>query len=241
MRHQLLLSLSVAFVAGCTSSMQFVNKEYVCEKNQACITLLPLTKDVLMISNRNDVYNDFKKDGRKAEDIVGDTLYKTVFKVLADSIKKIETVKLPSSACMEWTQSSDRFISVKKNIGKDSIPMEFNVPKKEVLDSLSSKPTIVIVLNKVAISRTNGSSGAPGMFMAGSQGGGSFVGGTAGSMPTFEATVDYIIWDYRMSKIVACGQMQCSEGILFAATADTWRGLFRGIGKKIVNKTPFKR
>lgn len=245
MRSLLILSTMVALFVGCSSSMMFVNKQYNYDSGKAAIAFLPLTRDALIITNRNDVHDDFKGDPRQAEEIIADTSYKYLFKAITDSIKKIEIDKITSTACMTWALDTTRYFQFQKRIGKDSALLSFNVLKKAYLDTLGTKANILVIINRVSIVRTNGTSGTPGVSMGiglgnGGMAGGGIVGGTPGSTPTFDATVHYIVWDYLKDEPVSCGEFTTKTGILFAATADTWRALFKSIGKRIVSTTPYK-
>lgn len=240
MRYQLILCTFVMFLTGCSGSIQFVNKQYKYDPDSACISLLPLTNDALTISNRKDIPDDFKNDNRQDEKIITDTSYKYLYKIIVDSINKIENIEISSSACINWTQDSARFFSYEKRIGKDSTLISFKIIKKEYLDSLSSKANILIIINKLAITRTAGSVGSP-MFLGGmgGMGGGMWVGG-GGKMPKLTANVQFIIWDYKKNEPISCGEFTAEEGIFIAATAVTWRALFRYIGNHLVLATPFR-
>jgi len=244
MRNQLILCTFVASLFGCSGSMQFVNKQYNYDPDSSCISLLPLTKDALIISNRKDVHDDFKNDSREAEAIITDTSYKYLYKVIVDSINTIENVEISSSACSNWTQNAARFFSYHKKIGKDSTLISFNVMRREHLDTLSTKANILIFINKLAITRNAGSAGSPRIYMGGGLGGGlgggMWVGGGGGKMSTFDANVQYIIWDYRKNEPISCGEFTSKAGIFIAATDDTWKALFKSIGNQLISTTPFR-
>jgi hypothetical protein len=124
-----------------------------------------------------------------------------------------------------WQQDSSLYRIYRKRLGRDSIQYDFKILKKEGISNINPEITTAIFINNMKISRVAGNSNN------------TMTGG--GSLPNLNAKVQYIVWDYSKDDVVSCGEIERDAAIFFAATANTWRTLFKSIGRKIIRQTPF--
>jgi hypothetical protein len=230
-KKAILVSFSLLFIWGCTSSLRFTNTGYTTHFDDSVISLMPLTKDALIVLDKNLIYSAYKKGDRSKEEMILDTLYKYINNVLLDSIKKVPVVSINSSACNNWVQDDERFVTESKKVGADSVQMFFRVPKKEVVNELSSQTNIIIMINKITFSKVKS-----GTKFTGNVATGNFTGF---SPPIADAKVQYVIWDYSRNQIISCGEFS-TQGAFMAINERTLRTFFGYIGQELASATPFK-
>ncbi|MCD4796584.1 MAG: hypothetical protein K8R49_05385 [Candidatus Cloacimonetes bacterium] len=107
------------------------------------------------------------------------------------------------------------------------------------IDSLYAD--FVLFIQDYHISRVDGTSGSPGVYVPAANGmGGSWVGGGGGSFPDLRHTFIYAIWDNNEKQIVSYGKIISPTIFIFAMTRETWDSSITDIAKKILVKTPFE-
>jgi hypothetical protein len=241
LKRSCVLFAVLMMAAGCSNSLVFLNKAYKCPAKGAALAIIPPFGDALIVHNEDDVYDDFGGDKRDAKSIVADSLYKYILKEFHDSlVKKVRLVRIDTASWRNWKPESWQSVRVEKRLGKDSAFYAFFVPEKDSLaPPIPKNVNIVVVINRVEITRTAGNWGKAGAF-TNAMATMTYLNG-GGNPPTLDADVHYIAWDYDRSEMIGCGEITVSAGILISCTDTTWRNLFSHIGSQILRNLRLKR
>ena len=134
---------------GCSSTSQFINKKYLLKPDKVVVVLFPLTKDVISLTDPNEVYEDFKNDKRDAAFILMDSGFVAMKKTFKDSLGRIKSLELENYTNNNVYQNDTAlFFNVKKQIGKDSVIYEFQVPQRKYLLNYVKECDIIVTINK---------------------------------------------------------------------------------------------
>ncbi|MGE5797316.1 MAG: hypothetical protein ACM339_02990 [Ignavibacteria bacterium] len=243
----LIISASFFIVTGCGGSSIIVNEKYKDQDySNRSILIMPFPEEVVTVHNKDDVYDDFEEDRREPEAVIKDFLFKSINENAGISLKGIKIYeKEVDSNLPIFRKDTLKYFSISKRIGEDSILYKFYVPIREVLNSSSEKPEIVLVINKLTFGR-NYQQNAP-MYVPGNTvttpGGsfttpGHFTGG--GSSEFLGASVEFIIYDYNEGDVITAGKADVQVNFMFAMTRSTWSACFEDIADGIFKDSPFK-
>ncbi len=240
---------------GCSAPPQiFVNPKYNEDTTiqSRIINVLFIPSDSIIIKNVDDVEDDFSEDKRSAAAIIQDSLFRTIKETYE---KRLKGVMCKISAIFPDTMISqtdgERFDAVKKYIiGKDTLSLDFPIPKKQRLADSLIEPDIGLVISKILIGRNMREEKSfyfPPIQPSGhtvSTPGGSFnvpgapmpTGGFSSS--SLDAHVQYIFWDFKNNCEIAYGKKLITTYFNFGMTKNTWKKEFDLIAKEIIEAGP---
>jgi hypothetical protein len=252
-------SLFSLLVCGCAAPLTVVNnpryKEEASLKNRT-LNVLFLPSDSIIVKNIDDVKDDFPNDTIRLPSIViHDSLYQTMREEYENQLINLQCqfVQVPIDSFKSQNDKERFDVLTKSIINKDTVTLDFLVPRKQRLIDAGIQPDIGLIINKVLIGRNLGDRynyGSAPMYMPGntiSTPGGSFttpgswVGGGGGSSPeNLGANIQFILWDYKNDCEIAYGTISVINEFIFGMTKGTWKDEFRFIAKEISVKTPLK-
>ncbi len=249
--YVVLFIIAQLVLVGCQSGSNIIRNE---KYNRLRLTgksvaISPVPLDVITVQNKDDAEDDFETDKRKPEVIVQDSLYQKIVRQAGNSLfrNKVHPA-LPFDKFPALHDSASFFgVSCKmKDDGKDTL-VTFFVPKKEIFGEQA--PNAVVIINRIVIGRNlSGRSLSMPTYMPGptiSTPGGSFQGagmwvGGGGSSEYLGGIVEYIMWSYDENEPISYGVTNVADKFLFGMTNNVWHNLFRQVGKKLFEDSPFE-
>ncbi len=236
--------ISFVMISGCSSSRILNNPNYDGQDfSNKTLLILPINENDVIISNPDDVMDDFEDDDRDPETILTEKVNKSIYR---NSIAYLKGIKIFDNSRVQELDSvklsSNNCTTITKTINKDSI--RYSVPKQEVLNSMGIKIDYVLIIDKIDFGR-NGNMGAtifvPGVVVptpSGSiQTGGTFAGD--GATEYLANNFSFIIYDYNKQDIVICGKSGVNTRFVFSMSKSVWQNNIANIAGSIFKYSPF--
>jgi hypothetical protein len=253
-------------VCGCAAPLTVVNnpryKEEASLKNRT-LNVLFLPSDSIIVKNIDDVKDDFPNDTiRPPSIVIHDSLYQTIREEYENQLIYLQChfVQVPIDSFKSQNDKEQFDVLTKSIINKDTVTLDFVVPKKQRLVDVGIQPDIGLIINKILVGRNlgnrynfgsaptympgntistpGGSFTTPGSWVGGGGGLGNSIGGSTGG--SLDAYFQFILWDYKNDCEIAYGKISIINEFLFGMTKSTWKDEFRLIAKEISVKTPLK-
>jgi len=224
------LLIAAFLMMGCVPITVMKSKDYIGKDySSSSLYMLPLDKDMVEVTNIDDVKDDFGEES-EADELIANKLNET-FAVHANNLENIRYVVTDKVVKSSSILSDDnKSFSYSYTFGtEEKVVLNFRIPKKETLLENSIESDFVFVINNVKYDTSSGSSGT--------WTGNSYAGG---SFPSMICQYNYILWDYQKNAVVACGNTEQRNSFFYKTAKGTWEQNFRLVANKIFKGTPFK-
>ncbi len=226
------------FLIGCTpTTRSFVNLSHAGD-SPAAVAFPTIHRDAITLENEDDVADDFGVASNDAKEMVRKQAYSHIARTLRTGT--VVPLITPESPDLPSTPDSSRsfMVTMLESIDSDSCLHSFRIPKKKTVEQYFEGADAAIVICRMAIRKNvitiynnptlTFSDGKPSIGVA----------GTNVTSRTLEATVEYVLWDYRGNEMISFGESIVHVPVLVSTTQDNWHDLFEKIGRQILTHVP---
>ena len=236
MKKYILASIIALVFNSCSPSSNtvFNNNKYTDASFEGRnILFFPILDNSVIVTNKDDVLDDYGKDERKVEDIINDNFYKVLVEESKKYLDNVFVKEIDSNNfSYAKTKIDSNLFTFSKKIGPDSIKYSFRLPTKKILVSLNLEPDIVVIVDKITFGRTiaeirNLEPESQNPYIRSTKD--EYLG----------ADVEFIIWDYKNDNEITYGVTHIGQHYVLNMTIHTWNALYRDIAKKIFYYSKF--
>lgn len=254
--YSLFLLLLVLY--SCNDKYVMISEEY---KNASFtdrkLSVLPISLYRVNVSIDREVSRSYKEDHREVDMVFQDTLYSRFQTLLPQLSTNIEYEKCPLAFNSLDNIGGGSIKQFTAYLGKDSVEHRFRVPTRQALERAGFIPDIALYVNRVAVSKrivhrpgywaNSDNIGTELAFNGVNDAGYNYTPPVVhqrtyhpgGSSTFIDAEIQYVIWDYKADKMVACGALNSSVNVFVVARKRTLHSLYDVALRNIISNSPF--